>query len=139
MDTIIEELSSNFALFDNPMDKYVLLIDMGKNVDGLPKELKTKENLILGCASQAWVICEQFTNGTYRIRIDSDSFIVRGLLSILEILILGKESTDIQKLDYKYIFEKIGLGQSITSQRMNGFMSALDKIKKEVRTLDKIR
>ena len=53
-------------------------------------------------------------------------------------LILGKESTDILKLDSKYIFEKIGLGQSITSQRMNGFMSALDKIKKEVRSLEKI-
>ena len=128
MDTQLKEIKSNFLLFDNQLDKFEYLIELGKDNKGLSDNHKIDQNLIIGCASKSWVICCQ-KDSLFFIEIDSEAHIVRGLLSILQIAINGKTNTEIMDLNGIKILSDIGLGNSITSQRMNGFLSALKTIK----------
>ena len=128
MNTQLKDIKNNFLLFDNQLDKFEYLIEIGKDNKGLSDNHKIDQNLIIGCASKSWVICHQKDN-LFFIEIDSEAHIVRGLLSILQIAINGKTNTEIMDLNGIKILSDIGLGNSITSQRMNGFLSALKTIK----------
>tara|TARA_B100000029_G_C17035386_1_gene763836 strand:+ start:18 stop:431 length:414 start_codon:yes stop_codon:yes gene_type:complete len=128
MNIKLEKLKSDFLLFDNQLDKFEYLIEIGKNNKGISKELKTNENLIIGCASKSWVVCHKKQN-LFFIDIDSEAHIVRGLLSILQDVVNSKNSAEIASIDGMKILKEIGIGNSITSQRMNGFLSALETIK----------
>ena len=128
MNTQLKEIKNNFLLFDSQLDKFEYLIELGKDNKGLSDNYKIDQNLIIGCASKSWVICSQKDN-LFFIEIDSEAHIVRGLLSILQITINGKTNTEIMDLNGIKILSDIGLGNSITSQRMNGFLSALKTIK----------
>ena len=131
MNSILQEIRDNFDLFDNQLDKFEYLIELGKNNQGLSNQYKIEQNLIIGCASKSWVFCYQ-KDRLFFIDIDSEAHIVRGLLSILQTAINGREKSEIIDMDGIKILEDIGLGNSITSQRMNGFLSALKTIKKLV-------
>ena len=126
-----EEIQNMFDIFDDPMDKYTQIIDWGKKNKGIPNKYKIDENRIFGCASMAWVIVIH-NNNTYNISIDSDTFIVKGLLSILKYIIDGASLEEINNLKIESIFKDIGLENAITSQRTNGFLNALEKIKKQI-------
>jgi sulfur transfer protein SufE len=135
MNSKIKEIREMFLVFDDPMDKYIQIIELGKKNPGIPYQEKNEFNKIFGCASLAWVIVEK-KNSTYNISIDSDTFIVKGLLSILKYIIDGSTIKQIDTLDIKCLLYEIGLDNSITSQRTNGFLSALNKIKEEVSILN---
>ena len=126
-----KEIQEMFDIFDDPMDKYSQIIELGKKNNGIPEKEKNDENRIFGCASMAWVKVEKNQN-TYNISIDSDTFIVKGLLSILKYIVDGASSKEINGLEINSIFTDIGLEDSITSQRTNGFLNALKKIKEQV-------
>ena len=128
MGTQLKEIKNNFLLFNNQLDKFEYLIELGKDNKGLSNNHKINQNLIIGCASKSWDIWYQKDN-LFFIEIDSEAYIVRGLLSILQIAINGKTNTEIIDLNGIQILSDIGLGNSITSQRMNGFLSALKTIK----------
>ena len=128
MNTQLKEIKNNFLLFDNQLDKFEYLIELGKDNKGLSDNHKIDQNLIIGCASKTWVICCE-KDSLFFIEIDSEAHIVRGLLSILQIAINGKTNAEIMNLNGIKILSDIGLGNSITSQRMNGFLSALKTIK----------
>jgi len=132
----LEDLKELFDLFDNPKDKYIQLMDMGKNSPGLSQEEKSETNKIYGCTSQAWVVIEPIGNDTYRLRTDSDAHIVKGLLSILEKMCNDETLNTIENLDERDILNTVGLNGAITNQRMNGISSALHKIKKEIRCME---
>ena len=100
----LEEIKENFQLFENQLDKFEYLIELGKNNVGLDSYNKIEKNLIIGCASRSWVICNK----------ENQSFYIDG----------------------KKVLTKVGLGNTITSQRMNGFLSALDKVKEIVKYYD---
>ena len=121
-----------FEVFDDPMDKYIQIIELGKKNPGIPDADKNDNNRILGCASLAWVKTIHNSDNTYNILIDSDTFIVRGLLSILKYIIDGITLEELDQLKIEFILKEIGLEDSITSQRTNGFMSALNKIKEQI-------
>ena len=130
----IKEIEDMFLVFDDPMDKYTQIIEFGKKNFGLNEEEKNETNRIYGCTSLAWVKTEK--NGTlYSIKTDSDTFIVKGLLNILEFIISNSEKDEIIKLKIEDILLKIGLENSITSQRTNGFLSAVEKIKQQINML----
>jgi len=127
----MKEMKELFSVFDDPMDKYTQIIELGKKNKGLNEIDKTDKNRIYGCASLAWV--KTIKNGKlYSIQIDSDTFIVRGLLNILQYVIRESSKEEIFQLNIQNILGNIGLEQSITSQRTNGFLSALDKIKNQI-------
>ena len=127
----INSIKEMFDVFDDPMDKYIQIIELGKKNKGLPTEEKNNLFRIFGCASLAWVKVKKINN-RYTITTDSDTFIVKGLLNILKMIIDGLSKEEIEKIDINIIFEKIGLDNSITSQRTNGFLSAIDKIKEQL-------
>ena len=126
-----KEIQDLFDIFDDPMDKYTQIIELGKKNIGIPDEYKIDENRIFGCASMAWVTVTN-NNNTYNILIDSDTFIVKGLLSILKYIIDGASLEEINNLKIESIFKDIGLENAITSQRTNGFLNALEKIKEKI-------
>jgi len=127
----IIEIKNIFEIFDNPMDKYTQIIEMGKKNKGLSPELKNNETRIFGCTSLAWIHTFK-KNDLYYIEIDSDTFIVKGLLSILQYVINGSRKEELMKIEIKDILKNIGLEESITSQRTNGFLSAMNKIKGQI-------
>jgi len=130
VNTRIKELKSEFEILDNPMDKYQHIIDLGKNKEEVSQDIRQADNLIKGCVSQAWMHIESKDNPIIIVT-DSDALIVKGLLKILERLVNDSSIEDIKKLDGSKILNDIGLGYSISSQRTNGFIGAINKIKSE--------
>ena len=104
----INEIKDVFSIFDDPLDKYTEIIEFGK---------KNKNK--------------------YMIHTDSEAFIVKGLLSILEYVINDSTKKEIFSLSIIEILSKIGLDKSITSQRTNGFLNALNKIKEQINEYEK--
>jgi len=136
LNTKIIEMRDMFMLFDNPMDKYTQIIALGKQNPGIPDSKKNETNRIWGCASMAWVITEK-KNHRFKVLTDSDTFIVKGLLNIIKFIVDGQTKNEILKLSLEDILDNIGLEKSITSQRTNGLINALKKIKEQVSSYDK--
>ena len=126
-----KEVQEMFEIFDDPMDKYIQIIELGKKNIGIPEKYKNDGNRIFGCASMAWVKVENHNN-TYSVLTDSDTFIVKGLLSILKYILDDSTLDEINNLKIESIFYDMGLEDSITSQRTNGFLNALEKIKEQI-------
>ena len=137
MDSIedsIKEINSVFSFFQDPMEKIEQLIDYGKMAKGISGVLKTNENKIIGCTSMAWVICEN-NNNRITIATDSESYIVRGLLHLLEKILNNRTKEEILSVEPGNILNNVGLGKNITSQRTNGFLSAVNKIQNQIKSL----
>jgi len=129
--TIEEELTNLkeiFEIFENPKDKFLQLMDMAKDHRPLCDKDKIESNKIYGCSSQAWVVAKNNGNNTFTFHTDSDALIVKGLLKILEKIFNNQTSEEILSVDSPYILRTIGLEGSVTSQRNNGFSSAVNKI-----------
>ena len=126
----ILEIKEMFLVFDDPMDKYVQIIELGKKNPGITNNEKNETNRIYGCASLAWVKVNK-KGLKYTILIDSDTFIVRGLLSIIKYIVNDSNIDEINNIDIQSILSDIGLENSITSQRTNGFLNAVKKIQEQ--------
>ena len=124
----LNELGEIFMLFEDPKDKFVQLMDMAKESEKLNDNEKIDVNKISGCTSRAWVVADSNGNDTYSFRTDSDALIVKGLLTILEKIFTNQDVDDILKMTSQDILRSIGLEKIITSQRTNGFSSAVEKI-----------
>ena len=133
------ELKDLFNLFDNPKDKYIQLMDMGRKSQELLPEERNDKNKIYGCTSQAWIVTDSYDNGTYFLRTDSDAQIVKGLLSVLSNICDGESLETIDSINGNDILSTVGLNGAISSQRMNGFSSALEKIKKDILCMEMIQ
>ena len=131
IDDSIKEINSVFSFFQDPMGKIEQLIDYGKVAPGISEDLKVDENKITGCTSMAWVICEN-KNEKITIKTDSESYIVRGLLHLLEKILNNRTKEEILSVEAGTILNNIGLGNNITSQRTNGFLSAVNKIQNQI-------
>ena len=124
----LTSLRELFMLFEDPKDKFVQLMDMAKDSEHLKENEKIEQNKINGCTSRAWVVTKQNSDDTYTFRTDSDSLIVKGLLTILEQIFSGQTADNILSINSSDILYSIGLDKTITSQRTNGFSSAVQKI-----------
>ena len=124
----LTSLRELFMLFEDPKDKFVQLMDMAKESGQLKENEKVERNKINGCTSRAWVVTEQNGDDTYTFRTDSDSLIVKGLLTILEKVLSGQTADKILSINSSDILYSIGLDKTITSHRTNGFSSAVQKI-----------
>jgi len=124
----LTSLKELFMLFEDPKDKFVQLMDMAKESEQLKENEKVEQNKINGCTSRAWVVTEKNHDDTYTFKTDSDSLIVKGLLTILEQVFSGQTADTILSINSSDILHSIGLDKTITSQRTNGFSSAVQKI-----------
>ena len=129
--SILDEIKNEFSIFSDPRDKYVYLVDLAKDTMGLTDSERVEENRIHGCTSQAWVV-KEVSNEKYTFRMDSDAMIVKGLLSLIGRSFNGRTKTEILNFDGNQFLESVGLGQGISSQRTNGFSSAIHKIQTEL-------
>lgn len=127
------KIKSEFDLFEDQRDKYILLVDFAKNSSALEPEFHQDEYKINGCTSQAWLKSIKQGDGTFIFRTDSDAMIVKGLLQILERLFNGHTSREILAFSDQNILDGIGLAGTITVQRTNGFAGAVEKIKQDIK------
>ena len=126
----LNNLHELFSIFEDRKDQFLQLMDMAKESGSLSKKEKTDANRIYGCTSQAWIISNKNNDNTYNFKTDSDSLIVKGLLTILENIFNGQKVKEICSYDSNMILDKIGLKTIISSQRTNGFSNAVEKAKK---------
>lgn len=122
-ETVIEE----FSVFDDWMDKYAYLIELGNELEPFGKEHKNDENLIDGCQSKVWFNAE-YRDGKLYFNADSDAIITKGIASLLIRVLSGQSPKDIIISDL-YFIEKIGLQQHLSPTRSNGLLSMLKRIK----------
>ncbi|MBK8884421.1 MAG: SufE family protein [Bacteroidales bacterium] len=122
-DKIIEE----FALFDDWMDKYNLLIDLGKELPVIDPKYKVKDFLIEGCQSKVW-LHPDFDGNIINFTADSDAIITRGIVALLIKVLSGRSPEEIISADL-YFIEKIGLRQNLSPTRSNGLLSMVRQMK----------
>ena len=124
---IQDEIIEEFAEFDDWMDKYQLLITMGEEQEPLPAELKTEQNLIDGCQSRVWLVCDE-REGKLQFRAESDALIVKGIVSLLIRVVTGHTPQEILDADL-YFIPKIGLTEHLSPTRSNGLLAMVKQIR----------
>ncbi len=124
---IQDEIIAEFQDFDDWMDRYQLLIDMGGEQPALPEQYKTAENLIDGCQSRVWLQAD-LVDGKVMFRAESDALIVKGIVALLVRVFNGQTPQDILDADL-YFIKEIGLAEHLSPTRSNGLMAMLKQMK----------
>ena len=122
-----DEVVEEFSDFDDWMDKYQLLIDLGSEQQALPEEYKTDQNLIDGCQSRVWLQAD-LVDGKVVFQAESDALIVKGLVALLVKVLSGHTPDEILDADL-YFIEKIGLKEHLSPTRSNGLLAMLKQMK----------
>ena len=122
-----DEVVEEFSDFDDWMDKYQMLIDLGNDLETLDDKYKTEQNLIDGCQSRVWVQCD-YTDGKLVFTADSDALIVKGIIALLIQVLSGHTPKDILDADL-YFIDKIGLRDHLSPTRSNGLLAMVKQIK----------
>lgn len=128
--TRLNDLLDEFELFDDWEDRYRYIIDLGKDLAPLKPEEKTDATKVLGCASQVWLVMDAAPEGILRFRGESDAFIVKGLIAVLVRLLDGLPYSEIQSFSIRDTLTKLGLNEALSSQRTNGLMSMVERLKR---------
>jgi len=124
---IQEKIIEEFSLFDDWMDKYNLLIDLGKELPVIDPKYKVKDYLIEGCQSKVWLHPE-YNGNIISFTADSDAIITRGIVALLIKVLSDRTPDEILSADL-YFIEKIGLRQNLSPTRSNGLLSMVRQIK----------
>ncbi len=122
-----DEVVEEFSDFDDWMDKYQMLIDLGNDLETLDDKYKTEQNLIDGCQSRVWVQCD-YTDGKLVFTADSDALIVKGIIALLIQVLSGHTPKEILDADL-YFIDKIGLRDHLSPTRSNGLLAMVKQIK----------
>lgn len=127
----INELQNNvieeFADFDDWMDKYALLIDLGNSLPPLEEKYKTESNLIEGCQSRVWLQAD-YVDGKILFKGESDAVIVKGIVSLLISILSDHTPQEILDADL-YFIEKIGLKEHLSPTRSNGLVAMIKQMR----------
>jgi cysteine desulfuration protein SufE len=124
---IQEQIVSEFSLFDDWMDKYNYLIELGRSVPLIDDTYKTDQFVITGCQSKVWLHAE-FREGNIFFTADSDAIITKGIVNILIRVLSGHSPDEILNADMGFI-EKIGLREHLSPTRSNGLTSMIKQMK----------
>ena len=124
---IQDEVIEEFQDFDDWMDKYQLLIDLGNEQKPLEEKYKTEDNLIDGCQSRVWLQAEM-RNGLLHLEAESDTLIVKGIVALLIRVLSDHTPQDILDADL-YFIEQIGLKEHLSPTRANGLLAMIKKIR----------
>ncbi len=124
---IQDEIIEEFSGLDDWMDRYQLLIDMGGETEPLPDSDKVEQNLIDGCQSRVWLVCDE-KEGRLYFRAESDALIVKGIVTLLIRVLSGHTPDEILDADL-YFIEKIGLREHLSPTRSNGLLAMLKQMR----------
>lgn len=124
---IQDEVIEEFLELDDWMDRYQLLIDLGEESDILDEADKTDSNLIDGCQSRVWLVCDE-AEGRLTFRAESDALIVKGIVSLLLRVVSGHTPDEILDADL-YFIERIGLRDHLSPTRSNGLLAMVKQMR----------
>lgn len=124
---IQDEVIAEFSDFDDWMDRYQLLIDLGNEQEPLDEAYKTEENLIEGCQSRVWLQCDE-ADGKLLFRAESDALIVKGIIFLLIKVVSGHTPDEILESDL-YFIDRIGLREHLSPTRSNGLLSMVKQMR----------
>jgi cysteine desulfuration protein SufE len=132
----LEKLISNFELLGDWEERYGYLIDLGRKLPSLSDVEKSEENRVHGCQAMVWMIMEPDPEhaGALRFRADSDAFIVRGLIAVLQLIFNGRTPEEILAADAKSVLSKLGLDSHLSPTRKNGLFAMVERIRALART-----
>ena len=122
-----DELIEEFSMFDDWMEKYEYIIDMGKDVEGIAESFKTEDNLVRGCQSRVWLVPSQEENRLH-FEADSDAIITKGIVGMVVRVLSDSTPEEILNADL-YFVDRIGLKEHLSPTRSNGLVSMIKKIK----------
>ena len=122
-----DEIISEFSDFDDWMDRYQMLIDMGNEQKALDEKYKTEDNLIDGCQSRVWLQCDP-KDGKLIFTAESDALIVKGIITLLIRVLSGHTPDEILDADL-YFIEKIGLKEHLSPTRSNGLLAMVKQMR----------
>ncbi len=125
---IQKEIVEEFALFDDWMQRYEYLIDLGKELPLIRTEKKTDDNIIKGCQSRVWLDAYATPEGKIRFEADSDAILTKGIIALLVRVFNNQDSKDIVDADTGFI-DQIGLKEHLSPTRANGLLSMIKQIK----------
>jgi len=131
METLKEkekEIIETFSMYEEWLDKYEYLIELGKNLESYPEDAKTDDKLIKGCQSRVWLDYE-LKDGKIWFKADSDAIITKGIISLLISVYSGRTAEEIASSDFSFIGE-IGLRENLSPTRANGLVSMIETIKR---------
>jgi len=123
-----QEVIEEFSLYDEWLDKYEYLIELGKSLEAFPEEKKTEDRLIKGCQSRVWLDAEE-RDGRLFFSADSDAIITKGIISLLISVYSGRTREEIAADVFGFVAE-IGLKENLSPTRANGLVSMINTIKK---------
>ena len=122
------EVVEDFSMYDEWLDKYEYLIDLGHRLEAFPEELKTEDRLIKGCQSRVWL--DATVEGDRLIfRADSDAIITKGIISLLIGVYSGRTAREIAEDDFSFV-DKLGLRENLSPTRANGLVSMIQTVRK---------
>lgn len=124
---IQEEIVDEFSMFDDWMQRYEYIIDLGKNLPLIKEEFKTEDNIIKGCQSKVWLKGEE-NNDKILFTADSDAILTKGIIAILIRTFSNQKAADILAADMDFI-DEIGLKEHLSPTRANGLVSMIKNIK----------
>ena len=124
---IQDEVIEEFSEMSDWMDRYQLLIDLGEEQENLPAADKTEQNLIDGCQSRVWLVCDEH-DGILTFRAESDALIVKGMVTRLIRVLSGHTPDEILNAEL-YFIEKIGLTEHLSPTRSNGLLAMVKQMR----------
>ena len=123
-----QQVIDDFSLYEEWLDKYAYLIELGKALDPFPEEKKTEDRLIRGCQSRVWLDA-QLRDGKLYFTADSDAIITKGIISLLVGVYSGEAPEAIAADDFGFV-EEIGLKENLSPTRAGGLAAMIRTIKK---------
>lgn len=124
---IENEIVDEFSMFDDWLDKYEYLIELGKALKDYPEDKKTDDRLVKGCQSRVWIDF-QMKEGRIFFNADSDAIITKGIISLLIKIYSGRTPEEILSSDFSVV-ERIGLKENLSPTRANGLVSMIAMIR----------
>ena len=124
---IQDEIIEEFSGFDDWMDKYQLLIDLGNEQEPLDEKYKTEQNLIDGCQSRVWLVAD-YADGKIHFSAESDALIVKGIVALLIRVLSDHTPQEILDADL-YFIDEIGLKEHLSPTRSNGLVAMVKQIR----------
>ena len=125
---IQDEIIEEFSGFDDWMDRYAYIIDLGNALAPLDEQFKTPEYLIEGCQSRVWIHAEAGEGGTVTFTADSDAIIVKGIIALLLRVLSGQTPHDILAADL-YFIKEVGLQEHLSPTRSNGLVAMVKQMR----------
>ncbi|WP_439105551.1 SufE family protein [Congregibacter sp.] len=125
-----DDIVENLGFFDSWEDRYRYIIDLGRELPAMEASLRSEERLVRGCQSQVWIDVFE-ADHRLQLSVDSDAFIVKGLLAVVLAAFNNKSPADILKFDINAYFEELGLMRHLSPTRGNGLQAMVARIRDE--------